>query len=199
MNIWITRDGQKYGPYALKQVEAWLAEGKVSQLDMAWSQGQQWRPLGDLLREAGCVIPPPPPPAGSSMPFFSAASPVASGDEATVRRIADYEKASGVLWIIIGVLQCLTLIGLIAGIWNIFAGVSRLRLSPLILQRHPGVVAAFEGIGQLIVIGVINLFLGGLIGVAFVIFDFVIRDMVLRNRHLFQSAPLPDANTVAAG
>jgi GYF domain 2/Family of unknown function (DUF5362) len=192
MKIWIARDGQKYGPYELAQVEAWVAQGKLSQGDLAWSQGQQWRPLGDLLRDAGCVIPPPPP-STNTMPFFSA-SVSGSDDEATIRRIADYEKASGILWIVVGALQCLTLIGLIAGIWNIYAGLTRLRLCPLILERNSRVPAAFEGVGQLIIIGIINLCLGGMIGVAFVIFDFFIRDLVLRHRHLFHPVAMPDAS-----
>lgn len=33
-----------------------------------------------------------------------------------------------------------------------------------------------------------NLLLGGIIGVVFVVFDFIIRDMVLSNRHLFNNA-----------
>lgn len=197
MKIWIARDGQKYGPYELAQVEAWVTQGKLSQADLAWSQGQQWRPLGDLLRDAGCVIPPPPPAAPSGIPFFSASvAGASSSEEAAVRRIADYEKASGILWIVIGVLQCLTLVGLIAGIWNIYAGVTRLKMCPLILERNPRVPTAFEGIGQLIVIGIINLCLGGMVGVAFVVFDFVIRDLVLRHRHLFQPMAIP---TVGVG
>lgn len=184
MSVWIAKDGQKYGPYTIKQLEEWLMQGKVDQYDSAWNKGADWRPLGDLLREAGCVIPPPPPQAAS---IFSTNILGGSPDpDVTVRRVADYERISGILWIVLGVLQCLTLVGIIAGIWNIFAGLSRVRAAPIILSRSPGVPAMFEGVGQLIVIGLVNLFLGGFIGVLFVIFDFIIRDMVLKNRHLFE-------------
>ena len=185
MNIWISRDGQKYGPYTVKQLEEWLAQGKVAQYDLAWNQGQSWRPLGDVLREAGCVIPPPPPQVASIFPAIADAS---GNPDVTLRRIADYERISGVVWIVIGVLQCLILIGIIAGIWNIFAGVSRMKAVPIILARSPSVPSMFEGVGQLIVIGLINAFLGGIFGVLCVIFDFIIRDMVLKNRHLFEQA-----------
>jgi hypothetical protein len=37
----------------------------------------------------------------------------------------------------------------------------------------------------LILIGIVNLILGGIIGVVFVILDFMIRDKVLTNRNLF--------------
>ena len=193
MKIWISRSGQNHGPYSVEQLQAWLDRGQVSQHDLAWHEGHQWRSLGDVLRDAGCVLPPPPQIA-SAFPIFAVATATGAPED-TVRRIADYERVSGILWIVIGVFQCLTLIGIIAGIWNIFAGISRIRIVPTILQRDPRVPAAFEGIGQLIVIGIINLMLGGVVGVLFVIFDFVIRDMVLRNRHLFEQAVSPGNNT----
>ena len=185
MNVWISRGGQKYGPYTTSQLEEWLAQGKVSQHDLAWNQGQSWRPLGDILREAGCVIPPPPPQMASIFPTFV---DISTNPDVTVRRIADYERISGIVWIVIGALQCLTLVGIIAGIWNIFAGVSRVKAVPIILARSPNVPSMFEGIGQLVVIGLINVFLGGVFGVLCVILDFFIRDMVLKNRHLFEHA-----------
>ncbi len=190
MKIWISRNGQSHGPYSIEQLQQWLTGGQVSQHDQAWHEGHQWRPLGDVLRDAGCVLPPPPPLAASAFPLFTASQTMAASPDHTVRRIADYERISGILWIIIGAIQCLTLIGIIAGVWNIVAGISRISAAPLILQRDPRVPAMFEGIGQLIVIGLINIFLGGIVGVLFVIFDFVIRDMVLRNRQLFEQPAL---------
>lgn len=195
MSIWISRNGQNYGPYSIVQLEEWISSGQVSQHDQAWCKGQQWGPLGDVLRAAGCVLPPPPQ-VTAAAPML-AVSMADTAPEATVRRIADYERVSGILWIVIGIFQCLTLVGIIAGVWNIFAGISRIRAVPIILQRDSRIPAAFEGIGQLIVIGLINLFLGGVIGVLFVIFDFVIRDMVLRNRHLFEIAIPPSDRAVA--
>ena len=105
--------------------------------------------------------------------------------ESTVRRIADYERISGILWIVLGVLQILTIFGAIAGIWNLFAGGSRISMARLVQRRDPRVPAAFAGVGQLIVIAILNLLLGGVIGIIFVIFDCIIRDKVLANRHLF--------------
>lgn len=197
MQIWISRNGQNHGPYSLEQLQLWLASGQVSQHDIAWHQGHQWRPLGDVLRDAGCVLPPPPPQTPPSLPMFATAPTATANPEATVRRIADYERISGILWITIGAIQCITVIGIIAGIWNIIAGISRIGAAPVILRRDPQVPAMFEGIGQLIVIGIINLLLGGVIGVVFVIFDFVIRDMVLRNRHLFEQAASIESTTTA--
>jgi len=99
--------------------------------------------------------------------------------EQTLRRIADYERISGILWLILGIVQVLMIVTIIVGIWNIYAATTRMKLQPLILARDSRVPAAYEGVGQLIVIGVLNLLLGGIIGVVFVVFDFIIRDMVL--------------------
>ncbi|MCX7041799.1 MAG: hypothetical protein NT117_03755 [Gammaproteobacteria bacterium] len=103
-------------------------------------------------------------------------------------RIADYERVSAILWMILGVLQVLFIVTIIAGVWNIFAAASRFRTSPLIRARDPGIPAAYEsGLVQLVILGALNFFLGAGIGVAFVIFDFFIRDLVLKNQHLFAS------------
>ena len=124
------------------------------------------------------------PPAIASMPPVGLALP--ASDAILVRRIADYEKLSGIFWMILGGIQVLTVVGIIAGAWNLFAGYSRIKAAPLILARDPSVPDAFEDLVQLVIIGVINLFLGGVIGLIFVAFDFFIRDMVLSNRRLFE-------------
>lgn len=109
-------------------------------------------------------------------------------DADTIRRIADYERLSAILWMILGIVQILTIVAIIAGVWNIFAAWSRFRLVPLIRERDSRVPDVYEGVVGLVIIGLINLFLGGLIGVVFVIFDFIIRDKVLSNRRLFNNA-----------
>ena len=111
--------------------------------------------------------------------------PGRSGDDLLVRRLTDYEKISGALWVAIGIFQCLTVLGIIAGIWNVFAGWTRFKMSKRIFARDATVPADFEPIGGLIVIGIINLILGGVIGLVFVAFDFFIRDKVLSNAQVF--------------
>ncbi len=44
------------------------------------------------------------------------------GGEATIRRLADYQKASGVLWIVLAVIQVLTIYVILAGIWKFAVG-----------------------------------------------------------------------------
>ena len=109
-----------------------------------------------------------------------------TSEETLVRQIADYERISGIVWIVLGVLQILSLVGVFAGIWNIFAGRSRLKLYPLIAARDASVPAVFESLSGLVVIGIINILLGGFIGVICIGFDFYIREKVLSNAHLFR-------------
>ena len=110
-------------------------------------------------------------------------------EDTIINRLADYEKASGIMWIILGIIQCITIIGIIAGLWNIFAGWSRIKVSRKITERLNTVPKIFEKMTGLIVIGVINLLLGGIIGLLFVAFDFFIRDKVLNSRTLFNRKP----------
>jgi len=102
-----------------------------------------------------------------------------------LRRIADYERVSCWLWLVLGILQLVSVVAALAGIWNILAAKSRWNLPDRIRQRDETVPEDYEGLGQLIVLGIVNLLFGAAVGVVFVIFDFVIRDQVLKNRHLF--------------
>lgn len=46
MKIYITRDGQRTGPYSLEEVNRQLAAGNLSPVDQAWSEGSPgWKPL----------------------------------------------------------------------------------------------------------------------------------------------------------
>ena len=110
-----------------------------------------------------------------------------------MRRIAEYYRISAILWLILAIFQILSIFGIIAGIWNLFACASRFSIAKDIQKRDPLVVEAHEGTGQLIALGIINFLLGGMIGVAFVGFDFFIRDKVLSNAHIFTAGAAKEA------
>ena len=199
MNIYVLRESNAYGPYTIEQCEAWLASGLLVQKDMAWHQGHAWRPLGDILRELGCNVPPLPTAIGSMPAVVFGMQMQEQREAAVIRRIAEYERISGFLWIIIGTIQCLTIFAIIAGIWNILAGLSRIKIAPVIMQRDARIPKMFDGFAQLIIIALVNIFVGGVIGIIFIIFDFVIRDMVLRNRDLFRNTnPADEAHGIKA-
>jgi hypothetical protein len=102
-----------------------------------------------------------------------------------IRRVADYEKISGILWLTLSIVQIISLLGIVAGIWNLFAARSRFEMAKLIRVRDPSVPGAFGGMSQLVIIGILNLILGGVIGILFVCLDFWIRDQVLSHQALF--------------
>ncbi len=101
------------------------------------------------------------------------------------RGIATYERVSGVLWIGLGLLQVLSLWLVFAGVWNLVAGISRLGIAPAIERREARIPQAFAGIVGLVVIALVNLFLGAMIGLVMVALDFYVRSRVLDNRDIF--------------
>jgi hypothetical protein len=178
MEIYLFQNGVQSGPHAFADVRDQAKAGALRPADMAWYEGcTRWVALSEI---PGLFALPP-------------QLPVAHQDshEVLIRRMADFEKVSGILWICLAAIQIISVIGIIAGIWNLFAGISRLGISRKIVIRSPEVPDSYRGITQLIIIGLVNLFFGGVIGVAFVAFDFYIRDLVLKNRHLFGGGAVP--------
>lgn len=184
VQIYLLKDGEQIGPFTLTELQQRAAEGLLSRSELAWTDGlQEWVPLGTIR---GVFSAPPKmpsaPPLPQSVPF---ATP--RDDMMTISRIADYERISGILWIVLGIIQICTIVGIIAGVWNVFAGFSRRKMVPLIQARNPCVPTSYRnGLTMLIVIAVINFLLGGVIGIAFVAFDFYIRDLVMKNSVLFE-------------
>lgn len=103
-----------------------------------------------------------------------------------VRQLADYERISGILWIVLGAVQILAVVTAFAGVWNIVAGLSRLAMVKRVTRMEPDVPKAYEGVTGLIVIGLVNLLLGAVIGLLFVAFDVYVRKRVLANRWVFE-------------
>ena len=122
-------------------------------------------------------------------------------DDALVRGLASYERVSGYAWIAIGVLQVLLVLTIIAGAWNIYVGISRGKLASRIEQRDPYVPATFEPLTGYVISGVLNLVLGGVLGVALVCGDLYVRDQLLKSRHLFAGgiAPATPSGPVPSG
>lgn len=173
------KGGQSIGPVAEETLKLRAAEIGIDMLVWTNAFGNRWKRFSETQLYDG---PPLLPKNLSEVPAFSASS---SPDDEMIRRIVDYERISGILWIGIGIIQILLIYTIIAGIWNIFAGISRIRMVRQIKKRDINVPAQFEGIAQLVIIGLINLFVGGLVGLVFVALDFFIRDKVLSNRQLF--------------
>ena len=104
------------------------------------------------------------------------------------KTLSDREKTSAIIWLIIGILQCLSCALIIAGAWNIYAAVTRFKQSEAVLKPWPGIVNAYDKWQSNIIISlVINLIFGGIIGIAGNLYDmFAVRSYVLDNRQVFE-------------
>jgi len=59
MPYWISRYGQKYGPYSLDQLKQMAADGSVIPEDLVWQEGApRWVPLSDLSSSPGSEFTP---------------------------------------------------------------------------------------------------------------------------------------------
>lgn len=104
------------------------------------------------------------------------------------KTLSEREKISAILWLVIGILQILTFVGFICGAWNIYCAYCRLKQSKAVLTPYPGMVKSYDNwMTNIIISIVINLVLGGMIGVAAALFDmFGIRNYVLENKQIFE-------------
>lgn len=102
-----------------------------------------------------------------------------------LRKIAEYENTSGIIWIAIGVIQCLSLVGIICGIWNIIVGNQRLKYSKTLISKPDEICKTFEEqLNSLIIILIINIFLGAVIGVIGAFFDLFVRNYVIEKKDI---------------
>jgi uncharacterized RDD family membrane protein YckC len=68
MQVWIGRNGERFGPYTDDEVRQWLRDGTCRPDELGWHEGMtDWRALGELFPDerpavAPGAVPPPPPP-----------------------------------------------------------------------------------------------------------------------------------------
>lgn len=188
-----TPQGERIGPISYQELRALIQGGSVFREDLVWAAHlPEWTPLESVPELAGWGRQlPPSVPAGTS---WQASQDIID----TIRKL---ELASAIVWSIIAGIQLLIALLclivpfmtfsiemmalLVAGIWNILAALSRFNRAKQIQARKASVVASYESVMQLVVIGLVNLVFGAVIGALWVIVDFITRDKVLRNRHLF--------------
>ena len=105
-----------------------------------------------------------------------------------VKTLSEREKLSAIFWLVIGILQVVSFVGVICGAWNIYCAYCRFKQSKAVLTPYPGLVKSYDNWMTTIIISiVINLILGGVIGVAAALFDmFGIRNYVLENKATFE-------------
>jgi hypothetical protein len=113
-----------------------------------------------------------------------------------IRKTAEYELISGIIWIIIAIIQICTCYCVVAGVWNIFVAVSRFKSIARVKARDPEIPKEEEdGLTSLIIVGVVNLIFGGVIGIACVCFDYFVRGRIMENKHVFNGIVLSESES----
>jgi hypothetical protein len=187
MRYTIRRGDEELGSFDLAEIQSGFNEGRFRLSDMAFADGAtEWLPVSMLLGSATTL------PLDRPEFLYPKADPDVgkdAGESARFReRLARYERTSAIVWLIIAIIQILAVVTIVAGLWNIFASVSRFRFARAIREGHPGVVKAYEqNLWMLIVMGCVNFFLGGFIAAAWIAYDFHVRNKVLRNRKLLET------------
>lgn len=104
------------------------------------------------------------------------------------KKLSKYERTSGVIWLIIGIIQCISIIGIICGIWNIVISTQRLKYSKELELMPRGIYYDFDKqLTFLVIILVINIVLGAVIGVVGAVFDLIVRNYVMNNPKIFNN------------
>ncbi len=121
-----------------------------------------------------------------------------------LRNISSKEMTSGIIWIVIGAIQILIGVSLISyywvtlivGIWNVCVGIGRTKNADKIEERGNNVVEEYKkSITSMIVFLVLNILIGGLIGVIGAIYDLVTRNYVLTNKNIILGNTSNDYST----
>ena len=107
--------------------------------------------------------------------------------KAAYKSLAEKEKLSFIIWLIIGIFQCLSVVTIIAGAWNIYMAIQTYNFTKELERCPRGVFARYEGqMNSLIISLVLNLIFGGVIGVVGTIYDYFTRDYVMKNMEFFE-------------
>lgn len=132
-------------------------------------------------------------PSGVSRKEYKQATAPSAAD-LVAARVRKCELASGILWLIIGIVQLVLVWTAAAGVWNIFFAIMRLRSLKNIYAGNSALVPWYDDRRNwLIAFAIINLVLGGVVGVFLVAFDWWVRDYVLKNRAAFEGSPSQSA------
>ena len=107
-------------------------------------------------------------------------------DEIIVKRIRDNARICAVLWLIIGIVQVLACATIVAGVWNIVVAARELKSIENIQVGNRAVFDAYDKALNMDIAGTaINFFLGAFVGFALSVFEFYIRDQVIKHHRVF--------------
>ena len=58
--------------------------------------------------------------------------------------LAEKEKLAAIIWLVIGIVQCVSFACFIAGAWNIYVAITRLKQAEAVKNPWPGIVDAYD-------------------------------------------------------
>jgi len=119
--VWLSRDGEKFGPYEPGLLRQWVAEGKVARGTLAWRTGMaEWLPLDQVI-DLGPAMAPPPPPFGADLPPMSAHPGRDGFDDLGRESVADRRRAlpspPAMHWFAV-VLLCIVTLNIFGLVWR---------------------------------------------------------------------------------
>ena len=145
-----------------------------------YNQNNGYNPNGGYNQNGGYN-----PNGGYGTPFQRTVTPQMK--QQMFKQLSEKENIAFIIALILGIIQCLSFAGIIAGVWNIIVAVQRQKLSKNILNMPSGLMRVYENsLTNIIIGGVINFLFGGVIGVALAVYDYFTRDFVLKNPDVFQ-------------
>lgn len=107
-------------------------------------------------------------------------------------RLAGHVRLSATLWLIISILQIISIDLIIAGVWNLFCAFLSFLREKEVLNRDADIPAQYKGLSVYIITGLINISIGGIVGCFLLIYDFRIRSEILSCKDIFDNT---DDNT----
>ena len=117
-----------------------------------------------------------------------------------LQNIRNKENVGGIIWIVVASIQLLigltyNWVTLLIGIWNLIMGITTITNAGKMEQRANNIVEAYEkNLTNIIIFLVVNIFIGGIIGVIGAIYDLVVRNYVLNNRNVLLGNVNPSYN-----
>ena len=108
-----------------------------------------------------------------------------SEKQVVASRLARCTRIENICWIVLGVLQVLSVWGILAGIWNIIGGIVGFETEKQILRREKKVPKEAKKYWDIVLFGIINVFVGGVVGVAILVYWCWNRQEILKNKDIF--------------
>lgn len=112
------------------------------------------------------------------------------------KNLATRERIAAIVWLLVGITQCCTIIGFFSGIWNIYASIGRFKHAKAVENPWRGIVGSYQSwlgkmIKGLITTLIVGLFIGGVPSVIGFLYDLIaVRAYVLNNKDVYARAGL---------